>query len=93
METQAIVMDAAACMPTSCWGRYRRVAVVIVECDEGGTPIQPRMISTHARGVIRIVRTWERLNVGITDRCAFARAKADAQIVADQINATKDNPQ
>jgi len=84
---RAIVMSAAANMPNSCWGVYRRVAVVLVDLSklpEGAG--RPRMISTHARGVVDVVETWERLNVGKTDRCAYARALAEAEALAAKIN-------
>lgn len=81
MQTEFIVRDASAKMPTSCKGRYRRVAVMEVE---RGTI--PRMISIRAKGVVRVVETWERLNVGRTDRCAFSRAMAEARALADSLN-------
>lgn len=77
-----IVQTASAKMPGSCWGTYRHVAVMEVE---PGTV--PAMISTRARGVRRIVQTWERRNVGTTDRCAYQRAGAEAYRLADQLNA------
>jgi hypothetical protein len=72
-----IVQTAAACMPSSCkFGRYRRVAVL-----EVADPSIHRvaMISARAIGVIRIVRRWERLSVGTTERCAYRRALAEAR--------------
>ena len=80
-----IVKDSAARMPSTCKGRYRHVAVMEVE---PGTV--PAMISTRARGVRRIVQTWDRLNVGQTDRCAFMRALAEADRLAAQLNAMDD---
>lgn len=80
--TEYIVMTAAAYMPSSCWGRYGRVAVLEVEA---GT--KPRMISERARGVIRVVATWERQHVGKTERCAFMRSKAEAEALAAKMNA------
>ena len=50
------VKVSAAKMPTSCWGKYIRVGVLEVEDDT--TEIS--MISERARGVLRVVRTWER---------------------------------
>jgi len=85
-----VVMDASAHMPRSCWGRYRRVAVVEVDPDalpEGA--LAPAMISERARGCVRVVETWERLNVGKTGRCAYARALAEAEALAAELNATK----
>jgi hypothetical protein len=78
-----IVQTAAACMPNSCWGRYGRVAVL--ELEPGAT--SAAMISERARGVRRVVETWERLNIGTTDRCAFARALTEAEAMAAKLNA------
>lgn len=79
--TEFVVIDSAAKMPVKCWGRYRRVAVIEVERGEW-----PAMISRRARGVVRIVATWEKCNVGITDRCAFQRALSEAHDLARQLN-------
>jgi hypothetical protein len=68
-------------MPSTVKARYRRVAVV--EIEPGATP---RMISTHARGVVAIVETWERLSVGRTDRCAFARAMREASALCARLD-------
>ena len=78
-STRYIVMDAAAAMPGSCKGRYRRVAVIEIEAGFAG---EPKMISERARGVARIVATWERLSDGRTERCAFSRALAEAETMA-----------
>lgn len=79
--TRYVVMTAAAKMPNSCWGIYRRVAVA--EIVPGSAP---KMISARARGVIRLVATWEKLNVGKTDRCAYGRALSEARALAEQLN-------
>lgn len=78
-----IVQTASACMPSSCWGRYGRVALLLV--DPGVKSV--KMISEHARGVRKVVQTWERLNIGITDRCAFNRAIDEAEDMAWRLNA------
>lgn len=78
-----IVQDAAACMPSSCKGRYRRVAVL--EVEDGVE--RASMISDRARDVIRVVETWEKLNVGSTDRCAFRVARREAETLAGRLNA------
>ena len=87
MDTRYIVMSAAAAMPSSCWGRYRRVAVVEVKVVEG-IPANPKMISARARGVVRIVQTWEKLHVGRarSGRCAYSRAMAEAEGMANALN-------
>lgn len=78
-----IVLTAAAQMPSSNkFGVYRRVAVI--ELD--GSGVQPKMISERARGVTRIVETWERLSVGTTERCAYRVALAKAEALAARLN-------
>ena len=77
-----IVMTASAKMPSSCKGQYRRVAVV--EAEPG---VVPAMISERAKGLVRIVQTWEACSVGKTERSAFARAKAEADAMAARLNA------
>lgn len=47
-----LVMTSTAKMPMSCWGKYRNVALVELEQYFMGTP---KMISTHAKGVKRVV--------------------------------------
>lgn len=80
-----IVMTATAAMPNSVKAPYRRVAVV--ELD--GSGIAPKMISTRARGVARIVQTWERVHAGYSqsDRTAYGRAYAEAAALASALNA------
>lgn len=88
MSTKYVVMSSSANMPNSCWGVYRRVAVV--EIDPEALPAgreTPYAISPHYRGVVRIVRTWERLNVGRTDACAYRVAFAEAESLAASLNA------
>ena len=82
--TRFIVKTSAANMPASCWGRYRRVAVI--EVADGVSDVA--MISERARGVVRIVETWERCNVGKQQiRCAYSRALAEAREIAANLNA------
>jgi len=81
-HTHYIVQSATACMPSSCWGRYARLAVLEVDADL----THVSMISDRARGCHRVVRTWERLNVGKTDRCAYGRAEREAEALAAALN-------
>jgi hypothetical protein len=89
--TEYIIMTATAEMPASVRSKYGRIAVVEVDrtvLDALGIDT-PRMISERARGVVRVVETWERLHVGVdvslglvaspTARCAFGRAMREAQ--------------
>jgi hypothetical protein len=84
--TRYIVMHACAPMPTSCWGEYRRVAVVELEPGFDG---RPKFIGEHARGVARVVKTWEKMHVGSTSRCAFQKALSSAKEMADRMNAER----
>ena len=72
-------------MPASCWGKYRQVAVV--ELEPGYSADEVTMISDRAKAVKRIVEYWGRLNVGISSRCAYARACAAADDICAQLNA------
>lgn len=83
MPTHFIVQTAAAQMPNSCWGVYKRVAVLEVEAGLE----RVSSISERARGCVRVVETWEKLNVGKTSRCAYSRALAAAQALAAELNA------
>lgn len=78
-----IVQSATAHMPAAA-RRYPYKRVAVLEVTPGTDSVS--MISTHARGVIRIVRTWERRSVGKTERCAYRRALADARALADELN-------
>ena len=79
-----VVMQAAACMPNSCWGKYRKVAVVeVVDGFKG----RPKMISRRAKGVARVVALWDKQSVGKTARCAFRQALAAAEALCARLNA------
>lgn len=83
MATHYIVQTATAKMPGSCkFGRYIRIAVL--EVEKGLEKVA--MISERARGCHRVVATWERRGVGKTDRCASARAYAEAETLAAELN-------
>ena len=77
------VISSTAKMPSSCWGRYRRVGVVELEPGVEGPPT---MVSSRSRQVKRVVETWERLNVGTTERCAYQRALREADALATKLN-------
>lgn len=79
-----IVQTASAKMPNSVRSPYRRVAVI--ETKPGVQRVA--MISPRARGVVRIVQTWERLNVGRphSTRSAYAVALREAETLAVRLN-------
>jgi hypothetical protein len=76
------IVQAAAKMPGKCKGRYRRIG--LLEVFDGLSHVS--MISKHARGVIRVVQTWEKLHAGNTKKCAFERALATANRMAEELN-------
>jgi hypothetical protein len=61
---------------------YRKVAVL--EVDAGVENVAA--ISERARGVRRIVRVWPHLNVGSTERCAYAQGLREAEALARELN-------
>jgi hypothetical protein len=77
-----IVKEATAKMPSSCWGKYKRVAVLEVE----NGVFNVSMISDKAKGVVQVVATWERLHVGTTPRCAYRQALQEAEEMARSLN-------
>lgn len=85
LNTHYIVQAAATTPAANCWGTYKRIAVLEVEA--GLTHVA--MISPRARGCVRVVATWEKLNVGTTDRCAYRVALKEAREMAEQLNAAR----
>ena len=79
-----IVMTASEAMPSTCWGRYGKVAVVELTDGFDG---RPKMISPRARGIERVVKEWRRLNKGSSLHCAFEKAKAEAEELVRKLNA------
>ena len=80
-----IVQASSASMPRSCRGRYARVG--LVELELGMHHLEAVSgISARAAGVHRVVETWERLNVGKTDQCAYSIALVQAREMADAHN-------
>ena len=85
METHYIVQTARAQMPGSCWGSYRRVAVL--EVPKGVKEV--RQISERDPQVLSVEATWEKCNVGKTPRSAYGKALAEAMEMAAQLNSAK----
>ncbi len=70
------VVVSSASMPSSCRGVYKRIAVLKVDHHEHPAGFVPKTIR-ELRGVT-IERTWEKLAVGKTERCAYRVALAAA---------------
>jgi hypothetical protein len=66
-----IVMTSSAAMPSSCKGTYRNVALVQLTQEYAANGWEPKMISSRARGVLRIGQIWTRLSVGKSLRAAY----------------------
>jgi hypothetical protein len=87
--TRFVVVSSAAAMPNSCWGVYRRVGVLEIAADADENRLT---IDARRKGVVRVVTTWERLNVGTTARCAYQRALAEARELAASLAAAHAAP-
>jgi hypothetical protein len=79
--TTYVVLTASAMMPGTCWGKYRRVAIIRVEA--GG--IVPRQIRNTKTA--KVVSVWEKLHVGKTEFGAYQQQLGAAEWKAAQLNA------
>lgn len=85
-----IVMTASAKMPSSCKGRYGKVAVVQLNQHYTAQGLRPKMISDRAKGILRIVWQSGPQNMGTTPKCGFQRALAEAHRYAEELNNIRD---
>jgi len=81
-----IVMTSTAKMPSSCWGTYRRIALVRLTPDYAAVRQRPRMISDRARGVAEL-KDLGHHHVGKTRRGAYQRELVLAELQAAALNA------
>lgn len=91
MIEQFIVMESSAVTPGSWKWRggpkgYRRLAVVKLTPKYALEGLKPKMISDRAVGVLLIVREWDRLYQGKTDRSEYAVARKEAEELAAKLN-------
>lgn len=80
-----VVLTAQAKMPTSCMGRYGRVAVIKTDGVN-----MPKHINPRHNTVKGIVQIWDRLFWGTSNKCAFARAVTAAKALAEDLNRQND---
>lgn len=94
-------MDRHTNRSRSGWSRsYRRLAVVEIDdayfavqrmkaalLSGAKGPHEPAQIRRGAKGLVRIIETWEHLNVGLTARSAYRRAMVEARALRDRLNA------
>lgn len=82
LGTEAIVMVAKAGKGHNPWGRYWRVAVVLV-----ATGYRPKRITARNRLVVRILHDSPRNFKGCSDRtCQFTREFKRAERLANEYN-------
>lgn len=79
-ETYYTVHVSAACMPSSCWGRYCNVAVL--ECEVGH---EPKSIRDTAK--VRVICGWYKQHVGTTPRSASEKALDSANLIVAKLTA------
>jgi hypothetical protein len=83
MSERFIVKTASAKMPSKCWGRYARVAVIELNEGYGSTPY----IKEGIKQVKRIVELWDKCHVGKTDKGEFQKRLKEAHELCAQLNA------
>ena len=88
-NAQAMVMTKTTHMPASVRNArlYRKIALVLVDpasLPDGRT--EPAMISNRARGVVRILRQYDRIYVGETMRSRGRQLLQELQTTADAYN-------
>jgi hypothetical protein len=79
-----IVMTAAAHMPASCRGRYRKIA--IVELREGAQDDPPTRIDSRDKRILQVIQMGNH-HVGTSLRSAYIRALVDAEERCRRLNA------
>lgn len=73
--------------PSSRKWKHPRMRVAVLEVEDGAPP--PKMISTHARGVVRVVRVWEDLYAGTSGRDQYSRAWKAACEMAERLGGSE----
>lgn len=82
MIPKFVVIDSAANMPASVKSPYRHCAVIETDGEH-----MPSRIDRRSRACVRIVRVWDRCNVGRMVRSAFRRALDEADALDARLNA------
>lgn len=83
------IVSSSAKMPSSCWGKYCWVGVV--RLAEGFRGSDVRAISDRTRTVEEVLWGSGGVSVGRTERCAFARAVAEAREVMQELAGKGEN--
>lgn len=72
-KTELYIKTSRAAMPNKCMGGNNYYRLAVIEVEKGA---EPKMISTHARGVVRVIEVAEPLHMGITARSEYHRTLA-----------------
>ena len=84
-----VVMTSSAQMPSKVRAPYRNVAVVQLTQEFTSHNWRPKMISTRAKGVLRLYHLGHHF-VGKTEKCAYRKALARADDMAYRMNNVRD---
>jgi len=81
-----IIQTATASMPSHVRGAYKRIAVL--EVDDGLVKVSS--ISQHAKGLVRIVKVWDRVHAGSSQgpNTNYGRAMNAATAMRDALAST-----
>jgi hypothetical protein len=86
-----IVMEASAKMPSSCKAFYRKSAVVQLSQEYTAKNLRPKMISEHAKGILRIARVFPYVPAdGKTMRSGLMQTRKAAAELARELNNVAD---
>ena len=88
MSSQYMILIRSAKMPSSCWGKYGKVAVVEIE---EGFDKEPKMISERARGVKRIVELWDRVHIGKGVRDEMSQVLKEAKELKGELESSNES--
>ena len=84
---KAIVMERGA-PSVGGYGNYCHVAAVVVDPEELDGAAEPSRIDERVKGCVEILWDSGRVNRGKTARSAAARARKEAEFLADHWNRT-----
>lgn len=82
MASEYIIMVRRSRMPSSCFGGCSYYKIGLLEVVKGA---RPKMISKRAKGVVRVIRVWDRLFRGKTTNCVFSKTHKEACDLRDEL--------
>jgi len=78
-----VILTATSKIPSSWkWNhKYGKIAVIQTDGEK-----RPKQIHPNHSSVVRIVDCWDRLYIGVTDKCQFKRVMKEAQVLCEELN-------